>query len=131
MIVDTSVLIAILKPESDGPAYFETLAKYDARLFVSAAAYLEAGIVVDSRKDDERSAQLDQLLTDCGLEIAAITESQARIARAAYRKFGKGSGHKARLNFGDCFAYALSKERGEPLLFKGNDFSQTDIESAL
>jgi ribonuclease VapC len=74
---------------------------------------------------------LDELVRTAEIHLAAVDEAQARVAREAYRDFGKGSGHKAQLNFGDCFAYALAKTLNEPLLFKGTDFSQTDVRSAL
>jgi ribonuclease VapC len=88
-------------------------------------------MVIDGSRDPVASRRLDDLLRAAGLAVEPVTEAQARIAREAYRDFGKGSGHPAQLNFGDCFAYALAKVTGEPLLFKGNDFSQTDIASAL
>ena len=90
----------------------------------------EIGIVVDAVRDPVASARVDELIRQAQILIEPVTETQARIAREAYRSFGKGSGHPARLNFGDCFAYALAKELGEPLLFKGDDFSKTDIAPA-
>ena len=97
---------------------------------ISAGNYLEAGIVIDGDRDASISARLDRLLTRSNIEVVAVTPSQARLARQAYRDFGKGSGHPAKLNFGDCFAYALATERGEPLLFKGDDFTHTGIARA-
>jgi ribonuclease VapC len=94
---------------------------------MSAASYLEAGIVADGSRNPVLSRQLDAVISDAIISIEPVTERQARIARDAYRDFGKGSGHPAGLNFGDCFAYALAKDRGEPLLFKGDDFSRTDV----
>lgn len=93
---------------------------------MSAANFLEAAINIDVHGDAEASRQLDNFIRQAGIEIAAITVDQAQIARQAYQDFGKGR-HRAGLNFGDCFAYALAKETGEPLLFKGNDFIHTDI----
>jgi len=97
---------------------------------MSTANYLEAAIIVDSKRDAIASRSFDSLLRDAGITIVAADEMQARIAREAYRDFGKGSGHPAKLNFGDCFAYALAKQTGEPLLFKANDFIHTDVRPA-
>ena len=94
---------------------------------ISAATYVEIGAVIDGGRDPVASRLVDELLATAGIVIEPVTEAQARIAREAYRDFGKGSGHAAGLNFGDCFAYALAKATGEPLLFKGDDFSQTDV----
>lgn len=98
---------------------------------MSTANFLEAAIVLDSRRDPTQNRRFDALLLEAKVELVALDETQARIAREAYRDFGKGSGHPARLNFGDCFAYALAKTTGESLLYKGTDFSQTDVTSAL
>lgn len=98
---------------------------------MSAANFLEAAIVVDAKRRPVASRRLDDLLEELDVVIEPVTEEQARIARAAYRDYGRGSGHPARLNFGDCFAYALARATGEPLLFKGDDFIHTDITSAL
>jgi len=97
---------------------------------LSAASYLEAAIVIDGTQNPVLSRNLDVLLEEAELTIEPVTANQARIARMAYREFGKGSGHPARLNFGDCFAYALAKDTGEPLLFVGNDFTHTDVHVA-
>ncbi len=94
---------------------------------MSAANYLEAGIVADRQRDERFGARLDPLLEELGIDVAAVTADHAKIAREAYRRYGKGR-HPARLNLGDCFAYALSKATGEPLLYKGNDFVGTDVE---
>lgn len=127
MIVDTSALIAVLKDEPEAEVLANALA--DARRSgMSAASYLEAGIVVDRSGDPSLSRELDRLIERVGVGIEPVTETQARIARVAYRDFGKGSGHRARLNFGDCFAYALAIDVGEPLLCKGDDFVHTDAE---
>jgi ribonuclease VapC len=130
MIVDSSVLIALLLPESDAPRFADVMATAPI-LRLSAAAYLETAIVVDGNRNPILSRRLDELLRTSRIVIEPVTAEQARIARAAYRDFGKGSGHPAQLNFGDCFAYALATTTAEPLLFKGNDFSQTDLASAL
>ncbi|MDX2142748.1 MAG: type II toxin-antitoxin system VapC family toxin [Rhodospirillaceae bacterium] len=130
MIVDTSVIVALLKGEADGPRLSAALSAPEAK-HISAATFLETAIVVDANRDPVMSRRFDELLRDTSIEIAPVTERQARIAREAYRDFGRGSGHPAGLNFGDCFAYALAKDLGEPLLFKGDDFIHTDIEPAL
>ena len=96
---------------------------------ISAATLLETTMVFEARVGNRGAADLDQLIANLSLEVVPFTPSQAALARDAFRRFGKGR-HSARLNFGDCFAYALAKERGEPLLFKGDDFSRTDIEAA-
>ncbi|MBM7786104.1 type II toxin-antitoxin system VapC family toxin [Tenggerimyces flavus] len=97
---------------------------------MSAANFLEAAIVIDRVGDPVLSRQLDALIDEASIEVEAVTKSQAHLARTAYRDFGKGSGHPAGLNFGDCFAYAWAKEAGEPLLFKGDDFVHTDVTPA-
>ena len=132
MIIDSSVLIAILKNEPDCVAYENTMTESRAPLVMSAATYLEAGIVADKFRDESLKVDLlDRLIATLQIAVTPVTETQARFARLAYRRYGKGSGHAAQLNFGDCFAYALAKDRDEPLLFKGNDFSQTDLMPAL
>ena len=130
MIVDTSAIIAILRDEADAPVYAHAIAGADNSK-MSAASYLECGIVVDSQRDPVISRALDELLAVSGLVIEAVTERQARLAREAYADFGKGSGHQAGLNFGDCLSYALALDLREPLLWKGNDFGHTGIRSAL
>jgi ribonuclease VapC len=130
MIVDSSAIIAILRRESDAPEYAAVFAS-KSRMKISAATYVETGIVADRDRDPVMSRMLDHFLQDAGVEIVPLDANQARIAREAYRDFGKGSGHKARLNLGDCFAYALARVTGEPLLYKGTDFGETDVTSAL
>src|SRR5438105_3023959 len=98
---------------------------------MSAATYLETAIVIDSRRNPIASRRVDEFLEEAEIAIEAVDAEQAKLARAAYRDFGKGSGHPAQLNFGDCFSYALARSRREPLLFKGDDFVHTDIRSAL
>lgn len=129
MIVDTSAIVAILREEADASWCMRVLAN-ETRARLSAASYLEAAIVVDGTRIPELSQQLDVLVEVAELTIEPVTANQARIARRAHREFGKGSGHPARLNFGDCFAYALAKDTGEPLLFVGNDFTHTDVRVA-
>lgn len=126
MIVDTSALIAILRAEPEAETIAAALATAQAPR-ISAANYLETAIVIDASRDPIASRHVDELFTMARLVIEPVTAEQAAIARAAYRDFGKGSGHPAQLNFGDCFAYALAKSAGEPLLFKGEDFSRTDL----
>ncbi|MDN5919666.1 MAG: type II toxin-antitoxin system VapC family toxin [Pseudonocardia sp.] len=130
MIVDTSALIAILRAEPDARRYAEALAQ-DGRHRISAANYLETAIVIDGSRDPVASRRVDELLRAASLGIEPVTVDDATLARTAYRDFGKGSGHPARLNFGDCFAYALATRTGEPLLFKGDDFVHTDVRAAV
>jgi ribonuclease VapC len=130
VIVDPSAVVAILLSEPDA-AHMYSAIRSAPRATMSAAGYLEAGIVIDSLRDPVLSRQLDDTLALLDVAFAPVTESRARIARQAYRDFGKGSGHPARLNFGDCFSYALAVESGEPLLYKGDDFVHTDVRSAL
>lgn len=130
MIVDSSALLAVLLKESDWLTYLRALAKARMRA-VSAASYVEAAIVFDARAPDPDVAQrLDGIIERAQIVIEPVTPEQARIARQAYLTFGRGR-HPAGLNFGDCFAYALAKATGRPLLYKGGDFAQTDITSAL
>ena len=126
MIVDSSALVAMLWREPEGEAFAEILAAEYGPV-VSAASYLEAGIVIDRDRNAALSATLDAVIAELGIEIVPVTPEQAKIARQAYRDFGKGSGHPARLNFGDCFAYALAMERGEALLYKGDDFAHAGL----
>lgn len=129
MIVDTSAIIAIGNREPDSDRLLDALGKAD-HLKISAATWVELGIVVDAREDPLVARRADNLLNELGVEIEPVTLEQAMIARQAYRDFGKGR-HAAGLNSGDCFSYALAKATGEPLLFKGTDFSHTDVESGL
>ena len=126
MIVDSSALIAILKLEEDGPRYERAIERSPINR-ISAGTYLEVSIVIDRARDPLVSRRLDEFLAEGAFVIEPVTASQAHIAREAYRDFGKGSGHRAGLNFGDCFSYALARELNEPLLFKGDDFRHTDI----
>lgn len=130
MIVDTSAFIAILRNEEDAMVFARAIANTATRR-ISAATYVETAAVIDASRDPIASRRFDDLLHEAQFAIESVTEVQARIAREAYRDFGRGSGHPARLNFGDCFAYALAKAMDEPLLFKGDDFTRTDITSAL
>ncbi|MBI1757171.1 MAG: type II toxin-antitoxin system VapC family toxin [Fimbriimonas ginsengisoli] len=130
MIVDSSAMVAILGNEREAAAFARAIEDAQVRR-ISAANYLEAAIVVDARRDPIASRRFDDLVREASLQIEPVTEEQAKLARAAYRDFGKGSGHPAQLNFGDCFAYALAKATGEPLLFSGRDFVRTDVTPAL
>jgi ribonuclease VapC len=129
MIVDSSALISVIFNEADEDRF--VTAMIDAPLVrMSAANWLEAAIVVDARRDPNVEVRFDEVIRTLGIQIAPVTEGIALHARRAYVQFGRGN-HPARLNYGDCFAYALAKVEREPLLFKGNDFAQTDIEPAL
>jgi ribonuclease VapC len=129
MIVDTSALVALLRGEDDAPRFARALAARGEPKRISAASFLETAIVIDGSRDAIASRRFDEVVAKSKLSIEPVTAEQAAIARAAYRDFGKGSGHPAQLNFGDCFAYALAKATDEPLLFKGEDFGFTDIRS--
>jgi ribonuclease VapC len=127
MIVDTSALVAVLKEEPDAERLGRELTASGGPKRMSAANYLEAAIVIDANRNPLLSRRLDDLIVQTEIVVEPVDREQAEIARAAYRDFGKGSGHPAGLNFGDCFAYALARARREPLLFKGDDFSLTDV----
>jgi ribonuclease VapC len=129
MIIDTSAVLAILFDEDDAARFADAIADAEQRA-MSAANFLEAGIVVDNQLGAAAGRQLDALLARAEVEVAPVTRAQAEIARQAYLDYGKGR-HPARLNFGDCFAYALAKTASRPLLYKGDDFSRTDIAAAL
>jgi ribonuclease VapC len=130
MIVDSSAMIAIITSESDGPALSLVLDS-PAQVRLSAASYLETAIVLLSRQDPALAGGLDDLILNAGITIEPVTLEQALIARQAYRDFGRGSGHPANLNFGDCFSYALARAKREPILFKGDDFVHTDLRPAI
>lgn len=129
MIVDSSVLIAIIHDEHDADRFTTALTTTRAR--ISAATLLEATIVADSRLGATDRHRFDQMLAQFEIEVVPFTAEHAAIARQAHRDFGRGSGHPAGLNLGDCFAYALARATGEPLLYKGDDFGHTDVRSAL
>jgi len=128
MIVDSSTIIAILRDEPDAAAMAEALQEAPIRR-ISAVTYVEAAVVADNDRNSLLSRRFDGLVRDAQMLVEPVTARQAELARQAYRDFGKGR-HKAGLNLGDCFAYALAKEMDEPLLFKGDDFRHTDIEAA-
>ena len=130
MIVDASALLSILFEEADGTKFKQYLATAPGPHAMSPINYLEAAVRVDKLPVPGKSRELDNLIAAANIQIATVTPEQAHLARRAYQKFGKGN-HPARLNLGDCFAYALSKARSELLLFKGDDFRLTDIEAAV
>ena len=130
MIIDASAIIAILRDEPDAASYARAIADATSR-HLSAVNFVEAAVVIDVSRDPIASRRFDDFIKAANIAIEPVTERQAQTARAAYRDFGKGSGHPAKLNFGDCFAYALTRELGQTLLFKGEDFSHTDVASAL
>ena len=129
MVIDTSAILAILFGEQDASRYAAAIDADPTRL-ISMASVLEASIVANARKGPSSERELDLLLLKAGVETIAFNEEQLQLARHAFRQYGKGR-HPARLNFGDCFGYALSRTSGEPLLFKGDDFAKTDVVSCL
>ncbi len=130
IVVDTSVLIAILKDEKDAPKLIERLGKASKR-YVSAGSMLECGIVVAAKYGNAGLIELQNLHHGLEMDTIPFDADQARVGYHAFSRFGRGSKHPAKLNFGDCFAYALARTRNLPLLFKGDDFIHTDIEPAL
>lgn len=134
MIIDSSAVVAVVQDEPEGPAVLAALRAArlgGSRTLLSAATFVELGIVVDGRRNPVLSRRVDDLLRDAAVDVASFDAEQAAVARQAYRDYGKGSGHPARLNLGDCFSYALASVRREPLLFVGDDFTHTDIRSVL
>jgi ribonuclease VapC len=125
MVVDTSALIALLSMEPES-ARLAVALESDATRLISAATVVEAGLVIEARYGPVGGRELDLLIAKAGLSTEAVTAEQADVARDAWRRYGKGR-HSAGLNFGDCFSYALAKVTGEPLLYKGDDFTHTDI----
>lgn len=128
MIVDTSAWVAILRNEPEREDYLRILFEATS-ISLSAATYLEMSIVIGSARDPVLNRRLDELLVEAAAVVEPVTAEQAKIARQAHHDFGRGSGHPAKLNFGDCFAYALAKAKGEPLLCKGDDFVHTDLKT--
>jgi ribonuclease VapC len=129
MVVDTSALVAILLREPDADHFDRALSEAPVRL-MSAVSRVELTFVVEGRKREAGRADVERLLNEIHIEIAAVTPQQAELAIDAFRRFGRGR-HRAALNIGDCFSYALAKSTDQPLLFKGNDFIHTDIRPAL
>jgi ribonuclease VapC len=130
MIVDSSALIAILRNEPEAQAFSETIEKTQS-VRISAGTLFEASMVADKFRDPKVSARFDEIVELSRMVIEPVTADHARIARKAYQDYGKGSGHPANLNFGDCFSYALAREKREPILYKGDDFVHTDLRSAM
>lgn len=129
MTIDTSALVAILRDEPESEAFAMAIATA-AVCVMSAASYVETAAVIDAADDPIASRQVDELVRAAGIEIAPVTDVQARIAREAYRDFAKRRGHPASLSLGACFSYALAIDRDDELLFKGDDFSHTDVRAA-
>lgn len=127
LVIDSSAVIAMLANEPGGDAAFD-FASRASGLLISAGTWIETEIVIERRRSRALTQGWSAFQHDLLLTIVDVTERQARIARDAYREFGKGSGHPAGLNFGDCFAYALARERRLPLLAAGNDFRHTDVD---
>ena len=125
MVVDTSAVLAILLGEREAEAFARAIEAADT-CRISAANFVEAAIVIDTRGDAVASRQFDLFMRRAAIRVEAVTLEQTEVARQAYRDFGKGR-HSAGLNFRDCFSYALAKVLDEPLLFKGTDFGQTDV----
>jgi len=130
VIVDSSAIVSILRRQVNGEECLKII-EQASRVVFSAASLLESSIVLDNGEDSVSSQDLDHFLSEYRITIEPVTEAQAKIARIAHSRFGRGRGHPARLNFGDCFSYALARDKNEPLLFVGDDFSHTDIRSAL
>jgi ribonuclease VapC len=129
VIVDSSALVAVIRNEPDARLYFDAMVSARGPQ-VSAANLLESAIVADGR-GPVGARKFDQLVAGLDLDVVPVDADHVAVARQAYRDFGRGSGHPARLNFGDCFAYALASVTGESLLYKGDDFNHTDVRSAL
>ena len=130
IVVDSSAIMVILKLEEDAARIGACLIQAERR-WTSVASYIECGVVLSRHFGRDGLARLPELMARAGIETVAVDDQQAEIAIEAYLRFGKGSGHRANLNFGDCFAYALAKTQNLPLLFKGEDFIHIDIEPAL
>ncbi|HEV7253258.1 MAG TPA: type II toxin-antitoxin system VapC family toxin [Mesorhizobium sp.] len=128
MVVDSSALIAILEGESESRAFRDLIVAAEV-CSISSATMFETSMVVLARQGEDGMAELRDFVHDAAIEVVAFNAHHAELALEAFRRFGKGR-HPAALNFGDCFSYALSRSTGEPLLFKGEDFSRTDIKPA-
>lgn len=128
LVVDTSALIAVIRSEPEASGIIDVLGRAQER-YLSAATLLEAHIVTSGKGSE--AERLSRFMQQAALEVVPFSASEASAGAEAFRKFGRGSGHPAKLNFGDCFAYALAKSRNLPLLFKGDDFIHTDIKPAL
>jgi ribonuclease VapC len=126
MVIDTSALLAIFLAEPERKPFLDSIFEAETRM-ISAANVLETGMVLEARRGESAGREFDLFVVRANLQIVSVDSVQAEIARSAWRNYGKGR-HPAALNFGDCFAYALAKFAGEPLLAKGTDFAATDIE---
>lgn len=134
MIIDSSAVVAVVQDEPAGPAVLAALRaarRSGSPAALSSATFVELGVVVDGRRNPVLSRRVDDLLRDAAVDVVPFDADQARVARQAYRDYGRGSGHAARLNLGGCFSYALASIRREPLLFVGDDFTHTDVRSVL
>ena len=129
VVVDTSVFVAIFKDEVDASQLTERAYSYERRV-ISAATWLEAAMVCEGARKTGGGAKFERIVASLGAEVVSLTPEHARLGLEAFKRFGKGRGAKASLNYGDCFVYALAKDLGAPVLFKGDDFSQTDIQPA-
>jgi len=125
MVIDTSALVAVFLEEPERQRFLDAIFEAESRR-ISAANVLETGIVLEAKRGEAAGRELDLFLHRTAVEVVPVDAEQVEVARLAWRKYGKGR-HPAALNFGDCFAYALAKTLGEPLLAKGNDFAQTDL----
>ena len=130
MVIDSSAVVAILFQEPDAPMFAAAIEAEPAPV-ISAASVVEVGLVLLSRKTKGARKDLADFLRESGVQVEAVDHSQAKLALDAFERYGKGGGHRAQLNFGDCFSYALAKATGKPLLFKGTDFSKTDVLAAF
>ena len=130
MVIDSSALIALLLAEPDSSRYVQAIAGTQRRV-VSAPSYLETAIGMLNRSGPRAPALLDRLLVELAIEVVPFTHEQGRLAVAAFQQYGKGTGNPAGLNFGDCFSYALAKLTGDSILYKGDDFSKTDLAGAV
>ncbi|MGL5827144.1 MAG: type II toxin-antitoxin system VapC family toxin [Nocardioides sp.] len=126
MVVDSSALVAVVLGESEAEGFLDSMASTPERVYLSAVSMVETSIVLEARQGPDATRDLRLLLDGIGAEVSAVDAEQADLAFAAWQRFGKGR-HRAALNLADCFSYALARSLGEPLLFKGADFAQTDI----
>ena len=129
VVIDSSAIVAVFRGESDADDLFARAMRYERRA-ISASTWLECAIVCEGKKDEGGGERFDRIAASLALEVVPFSPQQAVLAREAFKRYGKGRRTKASLSFGDCFAYALAKDLGAPLLFKGNDFAQTDIAAA-
>ena len=129
IVIDSSALVAIMRDEAERSSFIDSIIDHGAPC-MSAATYVEVSMVMELRFGDRIGREVDSLVEDVGISIVPFDPSQLKAAREAFRRFGKGR-HRAALNLGDCFSYALAKTFDAPLLFKGNDFALTDLKRAL